>query len=158
MRFFLFIFTFWIFVCCVVTVAKIRSDDSFFKRLAQTIWDSLKLVQNVVSKIFEWVNLEAKNRENQLQLSQLKPVSPFEVTVVENVLNSFFINAVFVEQLPNYELKCCTLCFLSGGLKVKDTTPKLLVMALHNTFQKIGIKREFEVHYNNSGDVDIFVR
>ena len=148
----------WIFGCCVVTVAKIRSDDSFFKQLAQTIWDSLKLVQNVVAKIFSWLYLEAKNRENEIQLCQLKPVSTFEVTVVENVLNSFFINAVFVEQLPNYELKCCTLCFLSGGLKVKNTTPKLLVMALHNTFQKIGITREFEVHYNNSGDVDIFVR
>lgn len=148
----------WIFACVIVTVAKKKADESFFKRLAQTVLESLKLVQNVVSKIFSWLYLEAKNRESELQLCQLKPVSTFEVTVVENVLNSFFINAVFVEQLPNYELKCCTLCFLSGGLKVKNTTPKLLVMALHNTFQKIGITRKFDVHYNNSGDIDIFVR
>lgn len=152
------IFALWIFCCVIVTVAKKSSDESFFNQLTQTIWDSLKLVQNVVSKIFEWVNLEAKNRENQLQLSQLKPVSPFEVTVVENVLKNFFVNSVFVGQVPNYDLKCCKLSFISNGVKCVHTTPKLLVMALHNTFQKIGIKREFEVHYNNSGDVDIFVR
>lgn len=149
----------WIFGCCVVTVAKIRSYDSFFKRLAQTIWDSFKLVQNVVSKIFEWVNLQAKNRENELKLCQLKPVSPFEVALVESVLNSFFANAVFVKQLANHELNCCTLCFLSSGLKNKETTPELLVMALRNTFQKkIGISLKFAVHYDTSGHIDVFIK
>jgi hypothetical protein len=149
----------WIFGCCVVTLAKIRSDDSFFKRLAQTIWDNLKLVQNVVSKIFSWLYLEAKNRENELQLAQLKPISPFEVTVVENVLKDFFINSVFVEQVLNYDLKCCKLSFISNGLKCENTTPKLLVMALHNAFQKkIGITREFGVHYDTSGTIDVFIR
>ena len=149
----------WIFACVIVTVAKKKADESFFKRLAQTVLESLKLVQNVVSKIFSWLYLEAKNRENELQLAQLKPVSPFEIAVVESVLNSFFINAVFVEQLPNYELKCCTLCFLSSGLKVKDTTPELLVIALRNTFQKkVGLSPKFGVHYDTSGNIDVFIK
>jgi hypothetical protein len=149
----------WIFACVIVTVAKKRSDESFFKRLAQTVLESLKLVQNVVSKFFSWLYLEAKNRENEIQLCQLKPVSPFEVTVVENVLKDFFINSVFVEQVLNYDLKCCKLSFISNGLKCENTTPKLLVMALHNAFQKkIGITREFGVHYDTSGTIDVFIR
>lgn len=149
----------WLFCCCVVTVAKIRSEDSFFKRLAQTIWDSLKLVQNVVAKFFSWLYLESQNRENELRMSQIKPVSQLEVELVTSILQDFFLYPTFVKQILNYPLQCCQLSFISNGLKSSNTTPEILVVSLQNKFQKKGvISLKFGIQYDTSGHIDVFVK
>lgn len=153
----LFFLVLWLFCCCVVTVAK-PTPKPFFYRLAQTIFESLRILKRGIQYIFELLYLESKNRENELRMSQIKPVSPLEVDVVTSVLQDFFLTPTFVKQIPNYPLQCRQLLFISNGLKSSNTTPEILVVSLQNKFQKeIGVTLKFFVNYNTSGRIDILL-
>lgn len=155
----LFFLALWLFCCCVVTVAKSNHVGPFFNRLAQTIFESLRIFKRGVKCIIELLYLQSKNRENELRMSQIKPVSQLEVEVVTSVLQDFFLHPTFVEQIPNYPLQCRQLSFISNGLKSSNTTLEILVVSLQNKFQKKGvISLKFGVNYNTSGHIDVFIK